>query len=312
MPPSNLPPIQLELTTLPLADAQVQALIINLPRPQSLISPSSLPKLHLPPNLDLTQGLIFYGQAPIWLYSTLIHRCHAAPWLGCYDARSGSVIVIHSRIVSPNIGDTLKLQPRRTACPAILIGGPPNSGKSVFANALRRSLIAQHPQRKHYLHRASWDGEGNWVYETANAGMVDELVRLNEFRIHEDPETAKLIPSYFKYHASAIANLRIFVDRLLVDVGGLPQPEKEPLVQQCSHYIIISRLPEEIDGWHRLCQPHLKPLTVIHSVLEPRLEILKTQPFLEIVAGPWLAGQTTHVPDCLLAAIDAELAPENR
>lgn len=38
---------------------------------------------------------------------------------------------------------------------------------------------------------------------------------------------------------------------------------------------------------NKLCGDKLKLVAVIHSVLEEKLEVLKTEPFLEIVAGKW-------------------------
>ncbi|MEO0533330.1 MAG: CRISPR-associated ring nuclease Crn3/Csx3 [Cyanobacteria bacterium P01_A01_bin.123] len=296
-----LHPVQLNLTLLSSHSGSLQTLAITLNSP--VVHPDCLPTLKLPPEINLTREVVLYGRSPTWLYGALIHKCQAAPWLGCYDARSQAVIVIHSRVESPAIGDRLPVTLNRQPCPAILIGGPPNSGKSVLSNATRLSLTAQLPNDTIYLHRASWDGEGNWTYETAQPSFVEALVRNHEYRIHEDPETAKLIPGFFQSHADAVANLRNLVDCLLVDVGGLPQREKVPLVEQCSHYMIISRLPEAVDVWHQFCQPHLKPIAVIHSVLSDEFEVLQTTPWLEIKAGPWLMGATQTIPDILLKHI---------
>jgi CRISPR-associated Csx3 family protein len=80
-------PVQLEVTTLT-TDAPYQTLAINLPDPKHAIAPEVLPTLTLPSNLDLNREVILFGQAPAWLYGHLIHRCHSAAWMGCYDARS--------------------------------------------------------------------------------------------------------------------------------------------------------------------------------------------------------------------------------
>lgn len=300
-------PVQLEVTTLA-TDAPYQTLAINLPDPKHPIAPEVLPRLTLPPDLDLNREVILFGQGPAWLYSHLIHRCHSAAWIGCYDARSQQVVVVQSRIPERRVGDALPVALNRSPCPAILIGGPPNSGKSVLSNALRLSLIRTCPQRRFFLHRANWDGEGNWAYESNNPTLIHQLVQRNEYRMHEKQETAKLIPAYFSYHAKAANNLRSLVDCVLVDVGGIPQPEKAPLVQQCTHYIIISRLPEAVEPWHKLCQPHLQPLAVIHSVRDRKYEILRTEPVLELIAGPWQEGETLSVPECLLQAIVQRLS----
>ena len=130
--------------------------------------------------------------------------------------------------------------------------------------------------------------------------MVKQFIQHNEFRIHENAETAKLIPSYYQHHAKVVANLRLLSDCVLIDVGGMPQAEKQPLIEQCTHYIIISRLPAEIKKWHEFCAPSLQPLAVIHSVLEPAQTILQRTPFLEAIAGPWINRASVSLPACVL------------
>jgi len=92
------------------------------------------------------------------------------------------------------------------------------------------------------------------------------------------------------------------VNLALIDVGGVPDPVKTPVVEQCSHYIVISNDPGKVQAWHDLCNPKLKRLAVIHSVLEERLEVLRTELFLEIV-GTVERGQTRPVPDVLLQEV---------
>lgn len=305
--PSSLSPSSLSQTN------NCQTLSITLTKPQALIQPAALASTALPAELNPAQPLILFGQAPIWLYSYLISQCLTRhpdlPWLGTYDARGQRVVVIASQTPGIAAGDEFSVALNRHPCPAILVGGPPDSGKSVFSNALRVALKQRYPHKRIYLHRASWDGEGNWAYEAnsnkadSSANWIKQLVTLNEFRMHEDPETAQLIPGYFRYHAGAVANLRQLTDCLIVDVGGLPQAEKQPLVEQCSHYIVISRLPEAVSAWHQLCGKALTPLAVIHSVLENRQEIVKTKP-LEAIAGPWVNPESAAISEVLLAKFE--------
>ena len=302
--------IQLEVNSLLVGGTTYQTLYINLAKPQTLISPNSIVPHTLPIELDLNREVVISGQAPLWLQVRLMWRCREAPWVGCHAARDNQIVVVHSQVASPTIGDSLSIQLNRRPCPTILIGGPPNSGKSVFSNALRQSLL--HQGQRVFLHRASWDGEGNWAYEADNTTLVDSLVRHNEFRIHEDPRTAKEIPSFFEKQAQTVTNLRQLTDCLLVDTGGLPQLEKRPLVEQCSHYIVISRLPDEIEKWHKLCASKLTALVVIHSVLEPTYRILKKDPILEIEAGPWLVDQEPVMPNIVLETILEVLRSHNQ
>ena len=311
-------PVRLEVTTLAIAPSgssathqSFQTLSIQLTQPKTLIHPNILPKLVPLPDLDLNREVVLYGQAPVWLYGRLIHQCAIAPWIGVFSAPIQRIVVIHSRLAAPQVGDTFALQFQQQPCPAILIGGPPNSGKSVFSDALRRSLIQHYPQRRIFLHRANWDGEGNWAYESRHTELVDNLVEQNKHRIHRDPETATLIPDYFRRHAQFVQNLRSLFDILIVDVGGKPDPEKEPLIRECSHYIIVTRSPEFLPSWHQLCQPHLSPVAIIHSVLQHRLDCVADAPILELVAGPWTEAEATDVPADLIRRIGHLMARES-
>lgn len=298
--------VELEIISLSLEGlGSCQTLAIKLVKPQTLITPDVVTSLALPAELDFSQPLVLFGQAPIWLYSYLISQCLAKtiPWIGCYDAPGQRVVVVISQHPTISVGDAFAVPLNRDPCPAILVGGPPNSGKSVFSNALRVALRKRHPDKLIYLHRASWDGEGNWAYEAKNTDLIKRLITLNEYRIHEDPETAKLIPGYFQYHARTAGNLRKLADCLIVDVGGIPQVEKQPLVEQCSHYIVISRLAEAVDPWHQLCNPVIAPVAVVHSVLDAIQKIVCEDP-LEIVAGPWMNADSAVLPEVILKRTD--------
>jgi CRISPR-associated protein Csx3 len=288
---------------LSLLPADYQILAITSSSPDHPIQPAELSELTLPSNLDLSREIILFGQVPIWIYSALIALCQSAPWIGCFAALEKQAVVVYSRVSSKSPGDVIPLRLHRSACPAILIGGPPDSGKSVLASALRRSFTQHNPDRQVFLHRANWDGEGNWSDEAHNRDLVKRLIREHERRIHEHSEVAELMPAYFNYQAQAVDNLREIVDLVLVDVGGKTQLEKIPLVEQCTHYIVISKFPSLVQSWHDFCAPCLKPLAVIHSIQEQTLSVLRTEPFLEIEAGPWEKGKALMVPDILLHKI---------
>ena len=297
-------PIQIEVTRLSgsaLADGQstgqYQTLSVTRTAPWEPIVPAQLASIALPKTLDLSREVVLYGALPNWFFGRLMALCRDAPWVGCYNGPTGGIVVVHSRVALPATGDLIPVQLNQVACSAIAIVGPPNSGKSVFSNALRQQLIRRLPQCKTYLHRASWDGEGNWAYE-ADTPLVEQFVRHNEFRIHEDPETAKLIPDYYRHHARVVRNLRGLSDCVLVDMGGLPQPEKQPLLAECTHYVVISRFAEAVESWHKCCD--VTPLAVVHSVLDPVQKVIRRSPFLEITAGPWTDSESVNFPESIL------------
>ena len=48
------------------------------------------------------------GKGPIWLYGYLVHQCHAAAWVGCFDPRLGAVVVsTHVRAIQ--VGQVLAI-----------------------------------------------------------------------------------------------------------------------------------------------------------------------------------------------------------
>ncbi|WP_204101928.1 MULTISPECIES: CRISPR-associated protein Csx3 [Spirulina sp. CCY15215] len=255
-----------------------------------------LPQVKLPDGLDRDRGVILFGQAPIWLYARLSVLSRNFPWVAHYGIREKQAIVISSRVADYQPGDEIALQFNHEPCATIVVGGPADSGKSHLSYALIQMFEAYRPDLPLYLHRANWDGEGIHTYETPDPELAKKLVNANTYRLHQHEDSDRLIPKYFQYHADAIANIRSVRNLALVDVGGWPQPEKRPVVEQCTHSIIISRYPEKIPAWQELFAP-LQPLAVIHSILEERCEIVRTKPYLEIIAGKWQLG--CSVPDVL-------------
>lgn len=74
----------------------------------ALIEPGDLNGLSLPSEVDFTQGVVIEGKGPIWLYGYLVHECHPAAWVSCFDPRLGGVVVsTHSRQVA--VGQVLPI-----------------------------------------------------------------------------------------------------------------------------------------------------------------------------------------------------------
>ncbi|NEP77566.1 MAG: CRISPR-associated protein Csx3 [Okeania sp. SIO3B3] len=249
-------PLQLDVIQLQTELGICQTLAITLTEPRELIKTTILSDLKskIPQDLDFNQGVILYGMSPIWLYGCLVECCGNAPWIACYDVRSQKAVVVKSNIQTLAVGDTISIIFNRTPGIAILIGGPPDSGKSVFSYALRRSLLEKDKNLKVFIHRANWDGEGNWALEMSDRDTATQLKEVNTRRIHLLENGEKLMKSYFAFHGGAIENIRNVMDIVLVDVGGKVQPEKFPILEQCSHYIIISRCQEEVGKWHDFCR----------------------------------------------------------
>ncbi len=273
---------------------QYQLLTIELNRRDRIMEPADLENLELPAGIDTTGGVVISGRAPIWLYTYLVHELHPTAWVACYDPRLGAIVVsTHSRLTQ--IGQVLPVElpaPARVSslCPALLVVGPPDSGKSVLSHSLFQSLLPENPEI--YLQRAQWDGEGNYILELGPDFGPEEREAFKALN------RGQLTERFFPYQAQAILQLRRQKSLVIVDVGGMVQPEKQPILEACSHYLIISSKPEAIAPWHEFCRDrgNLIPLAVLHSRLEA-CEIVHTrEPYLEMTCGPWIQEQACTIP----------------
>lgn len=220
--------------------------------------------------------------------------------MACYNLKEKAAIVVQGRVSSPQVGDIIPIITNRNPGTAVIIGGPPDSGKSVLSYALCQYLRNKQYNLDVFLQRANWDGEGNWAVEMGDRAIANQLKEIYTRRLHQEENSDQLMKDFFKKQADDVKNIKDIMDIVLVDIGGKVQEHKLPILKQCSHYIIISRDREKVKEWHNLFGQNLNPLIVIHSVLEERLEIIQTKPFLEVIAGPWITGETVRVPDIIL------------
>jgi CRISPR-associated protein Csx3 len=114
--------------------------------------------------------------------------------------------------------DTLK------PLPAVLIGGPPHTGKSVLLYNLTQALYERGV--RHHILRACPDGEGNYFQE-GHPVTVSSL-RDNNKRAWSSDFIRKI-----RY------NLEHRCLPFLVDMGGHPRVTELPLFQQCTHAVLL-------------------------------------------------------------------------
>lgn len=135
--------------------------------------------------------------------------------------------------------------------PAVVIGGPPHSGKSVLTYLLTRRLrlasralcVARLPRRR-----------GDWSQEAP-----PETVRLLRQKGHFSADFVDLVCRDLKQRHLP----------LLVDVGGKPTPEQERIFDQCTHAVLIAAAPEALAPWRALAERHgLVVIAELHSVLD--------------------------------------------
>ena len=155
--------------------------------------------------------------------------------------------------------------------PAILIGGPPNAGKSVLTYNLTRAL--RENDIPHYVFRANPDGEGDWF-------------------LKGDPDTVRQIRKDAKSAWSE--TFRAFVCRdlaqrplpLIVDLGGRPSDADSCIFQVCTHSILLLKDDDEAatQTWRRYAETnHLKPLAELRSQLKGESILTADDPLMGII-----------------------------
>ncbi len=148
--------------------------------------------------------------------------------------------------------------------PAVLIGGPPHSGKSVLVYSLSHALRQAHVP--HYVLRACPDGEGDWSQQ-ANQSLVRTIRIKGEFT-----------DAYIARIAHYLANRHL---PLLVDVGGRPTETQQALFGFCTHAILLAAANDpaayarEMAAWQTMLRrQQVTPLAYLESLLpgEDRLD----------------------------------------
>lgn len=123
--------------------------------------------------------------------------------------------------------------------PAILVGGPPHSGKSVLAYSLSRALRLRGVL--HYVLRAYPDGEGDW----ANQADQD-LVRAIRVKGVGSPEwVQRICRDIDRRHLP-----------LIVDPGGKPTAWQEAIFDCCTHSILLWPDAASREAWRSMFSRH--------------------------------------------------------
>lgn len=184
--------------------------------------------------------------------------------------------------------------------PALMIGGPPHSGKSVLTYSLTQALRAQGVA--HYVLRACPDGEGDWANEI-DQRLVRQIRYKGEFTLE-----------WIERMCRDIANRHL---PLIVDVGGRPTAWQEAVFDQCTHAILLTPADPARREWTDMVTRHGLPLLAdLHSTLTEENEVRATAPVLRgqisglerghTAAGPTFAALVETVAK-LFAYDDTEL-----
>ncbi|GAB4208011.1 MAG: hypothetical protein Fur006_66480 [Coleofasciculaceae cyanobacterium] len=111
----TMPPIELRvIPNQTQAGLAYQHLHIRISNPNRIIEPQDLKGLELPKDMIWSQGVVIEGKAPIWLYGYLVHECHPAAWVACFDPRlgeasphSGGAVVVSTHSPKVSVGQVL-------------------------------------------------------------------------------------------------------------------------------------------------------------------------------------------------------------
>jgi CRISPR-associated protein Csx3 len=142
--------------------------------------------------------------------------------------------------------------------PAILVGGPPNAGKSVLTYNLTREL--RRCDIPHYVFRASADIEGDWFLK-GDLETVDQIVgKVKAYRQWTDIFRAFVCRDLAHRHLP-----------LIVDLGGLPKDADNCIFQVCTHSILLLKDEDEeaTQTWRRFTTTNgLLPIAELRSQQE--------------------------------------------
>ncbi len=155
--------------------------------------------------------------------------------------------------------------------PAVVIGGPPHSGKSVLAYGLTQALRARGVE--HYVLRAyPPDYEGDWF-------LACDQEQVRHLRVKGARGEA-----WLPLVQRDIARRHL---PLIVDLGGLPTPEQEALLDVCTHGILLTPDDATRDQWRARFERHgLVLLADIHSALDEETQLESQEPLLTgVLAG---------------------------
>lgn len=86
-----------------------QHLRLRITTQDGIITPNDLQGLKLPQDVQFSQGVVIEGRGAIWLYGYLVHECHPAAWVGCYDPRLEGAVVVATHKHEVSVGQVLKL-----------------------------------------------------------------------------------------------------------------------------------------------------------------------------------------------------------
>ncbi len=168
--------------------------------------------------------------------------------------------------------------------PAILMGGPPNAGKSVLTYNLTREL--RRLEIPHYVFRANPDIEGDWFLQ-GDLEIVRQIqLRVSDYRCWTDI-----------FRAFVCRDLAHRYLPLIVDLGGLPRDADNCIFQVCTHSILLLKDEDEeaTRTWRRYTTTNgLLPLAELRSQLEGDSILTSKEPTITGTISGLVRGARLH------------------
>ncbi len=153
--------------------------------------------------------------------------------------------------------------------PAILIGGPPHSGKSVLVYSITQALRKRNIS--HYALRACPDGEGDWANE-----IRQDFVRSLRIKGEFSSSFTQTVIHYLKKRHLP----------LLVDVGGKPKDEQKEIFSHCTHAVLLigdqpDTYAHNLIHWRQMMATQGVPIIAeIQSTLSAKNYLTATEPLI--------------------------------
>ncbi len=185
--------------------------------------------------------------------------------------------------------ETIATMITANALPAILIGGPPNAGKSVLTHNLTREL--RRCDVPHYVFRANPDIEGDWFLE----GDLDTVRQIQaavwDYRRWTDKFRELICHDLSRRHLP-----------LIVDLGGRPNSDGKDhcIFRACTHSILLLKSGTEDDKeisqiWRDIVKDNsLLPLAELDSQPKGQSTLTSRKPIITGTLTGLERGRNIH------------------
>jgi CRISPR-associated protein Csx3 len=138
----------------------------------------------------------------------------------------------------------------------IALCGPPQSGKSVLRERLKKSLLSLAPDIHPYMLNVNPDGEGAWFQETFQRDPVEARRLKTAIKRTWTQAHAELYASWVRNATPPLS---------FIDLGGFPDHLSQTICASATHSILLARSEEAFIPWREFS--HACRLTVLAELI---------------------------------------------